>query len=107
MKKGRDALVFHFARERRSPVDCVHCEGPIPPERDDSRFCSQACKEEYSRAPPELVTCSLCDSEIDGLQAAKDAGWEDLIMDVEGSSWNYLGICPECVLEEAKPDEEG
>ncbi len=78
---------------------CAHCEKPVPASRCESLFCSEECKAEYSKNPPETIACENCSAHIDGLKEAEAAGWKEIEIHVEGFSWNYLGICPDCLEE--------
>ncbi len=77
---------------------CIQCEKN--PRNGESLFCSPACKTAYSINPPESISCGVCDAQTDGVAAAEAQGWKHLEMDVEGYSWNYLGLCPDCQKEE-------
>ncbi|MBL9084996.1 MAG: hypothetical protein JNK76_24545 [Planctomycetales bacterium] len=55
--------------------------------------------ERRSLAIEELLTCQSCDRECDSLRAALEEGWENLVRH-DGPSWNFLGMCPECLAEE-------
>jgi hypothetical protein len=60
---------------------------------------------------PETIACARCDTDSPpSLATALQEGWTDLCRD-DGTGWNYLGICPECLAQEiaeseAKPDEQ-
>ncbi len=75
---------------------CLHCEAK--PAVDESKFCSKACRDAFAMNMAEAITCANvgCDAQEDGVITAMAAGWLDIQPDPEGTSWNYLGICPEC-----------
>jgi hypothetical protein len=79
---------------------CLHC-GVNPP-AGESKFCSPACRAEFARTMPESISCSNCDALADGVAQATAAGWTDIEADPEGTSWNYLGFCPDCRREEER-----
>jgi hypothetical protein len=60
---------------------------------------------------PETIACARCDvNSPESLADALQEGWTNLCRD-DGSGWNYLGICPECLAQEIaenqeKPDEQ-
>ena len=46
----------------------------------------------------ESLTCGECGEDgPDTLAEAVINGWQRLIHDPEGASWNFLGVCPECL----------
>jgi hypothetical protein len=71
----------------------------MPLERLESLFCSEECKAEYSKNPPQSISCEFCDAMADGVLEAEAAGWKGIELAVEGYSWNSLGTCPECVKD--------
>jgi hypothetical protein len=75
-------------------LPCIQCENR--PERSGSRFCSEECKEEYTATCHPAIACRECDEFVEDLDEAKVAGWTDVELDVEGWSWNHLGLCPDC-----------
>lgn len=45
----------------------------------------------------EIVTCSGgCDETIDSVVDAVREGWTELLADPDGTSWDFLGVCPSC-----------
>lgn len=48
------------------------------------------------------LECFNCDAgmDVDSFEQAIILGWEDIQFD-DGLAWNYLGLCPECVISEA------
>jgi hypothetical protein len=79
--------------ERRKKVWCLHCQKK---HNRDSKFCSPACREEFAKTMCEALACFECDAQIDGIATAAAAGWKDIEPDPEGTTWNYLGLCPDC-----------
>ena len=75
-------------------LQCGACDA-----RENSKFCSDDCKAEFARGMCEAIECALCDAQADSINEAQDLGWEDIFPDPEGSSWNYLGFCPDCAKE--------
>ncbi len=73
---------------------CLHCQKALP--SGESKFCSPACRAEFARTMPEAISCYYCDAQADGILSAEHEGWTRIEADPEGSSWNYLGLCPEC-----------
>jgi hypothetical protein len=54
----------------------------------------------------ESLACFECDVDSPpSLAAAIQAGWESLQADFDGLGWNYLGLCPECVIREREQDK--
>lgn len=53
---------------------------------------------------PESVSCEQCDAGMDSLAEALREGWTDLCRD-DGTSWNYLGLCPQCQEAEAQKEQ--
>lgn len=47
------------------------------------------------------LTCTGCDAGdgIDSQRQAELLGWQNIVED-DGPSWNYLGLCPQCFTEE-------
>jgi hypothetical protein len=91
-----------------NPLFCLQCQGKPPV--GESKFCSAECRAAFAKGMAEAIACHLCDAQIDGITAATAAGWTDIGPDPEGTSWNYLGLCPECrateeVEERATVDE--
>lgn len=80
-------------------VSCCRCGRAIPRERSESLFCSEGCKAEYAKDPPQSISCGHCSAQADGILEAEAAGWKEIEMHVEGYSWNFLGTCPDCVRE--------
>lgn len=77
------------------PFDpCLGCTRK--PHSGESLFCSDQCRARYSRDPPQSIACCQCDGQADSLKEVIASGWTDLDRDVEGYTWNYLGLCPEC-----------
>lgn len=73
---------------------CLHCQH-APPERG-SKFCSPACREAFALTMPEAISCFHCDAMADGVESAQSGGWTCIEADPEGTTWNYLGVCPDC-----------
>lgn len=51
------------------------------------------------------LCCFRCDAGMD-IKTPEQAiaeGWTDIEEDFDGSSWNYLGSCPECREEDERP----
>jgi hypothetical protein len=81
---------------------CLHCG--VNPAAGESKFCTSTCLEAFAKTMPESISCSGCDQSADGIAEAIAAGWIDIERDPEGSSWNYLGFCPECQREEREEE---
>ena len=46
----------------------------------------------------ESLTCGKCGEDgPDTLAEAVINGWGQLVYDSEGASWNFVGVCPECL----------
>jgi hypothetical protein len=55
---------------------------------------------------PFSLACCDCDCDSpDSLEEALAAGWTDIQYDPGGSSWNFLGMCPEHSEEEESPPQ--
>lgn len=82
---------------------CLHCG--VNAAAYESKFCTAACREQFAATMPESISCSGCDAMADGVAEATAAGWIDIEPDPDGSSWNYLGYCPECQREEQREEQ--
>ncbi len=52
---------------------------------------------------PEAIACTDCDAASpESLSAALHAGWTELTPS-EGKTWNFLGLCPDCLRNEYSP----
>jgi hypothetical protein len=84
-----------------NPLICLHCQAKPPV--GESKFCSAECRTAFAATMAEAIECYVCDAQIDGLAEATAAGWTELEPHPEGTTWNYLGLCPECrAIEEAE-----
>lgn len=47
------------------------------------------------------LVCYSCSAgeDVKTIEEARSAGWKDIVEDFEGLSWNYVGICPDCLKE--------
>jgi hypothetical protein len=47
---------------------------------------------------PFVLSCVLCDAGdgLENAEQARAAGWSDIEQDFGGTSWNNLGVCPDC-----------
>jgi hypothetical protein len=77
---------------------CLCCG--VKPTAGESKFCTPACREAFAKTMPESISCSSCDATADGVAEATAAGWVEIEADPEGTSWNYLGFCPDCQRDE-------
>lgn len=75
-------------------MPCIQCWARPP--SGESKFCSTECRAEFEKSMAEAIACSLCDATADDIKAAEAEGWTDIEPDSEGTTWNYLGFCPEC-----------
>lgn len=51
---------------------------------------------------PETIACLECDAELTGLAEAIQIGWIELQFAGDNHHANYVGICPDCRLENIK-----
>jgi hypothetical protein len=78
--------------------DCLHCQ--LQPARRESKFCSETCRDEFAKDMAEAICCHRCDAQADGIADAVRDGWTGIDPDPEGTTWNYLGLCPDCPKED-------
>jgi hypothetical protein len=47
------------------------------------------------------LTCQYCDAgtNVTSREQAEAEGWTEIEDDRGGWSWNYLGVCPDCLAE--------
>jgi hypothetical protein len=83
-----------------NPTWCLQCQAK--PQVGESKFCSAECRAEFAKDMAEAIACSLCDAQVDGIAQATEEGWTEIDADPEGTSWNYLALCPACKAEEAR-----
>lgn len=78
-------------------TNCLTCDRPI---QLGSWFCDRkVCVKRHLKANPGPIRCGYsdgCDRELETVSEAKAAGWKSIEADAEGSTWNWLGTCPEC-----------
>ncbi len=59
----------------------------------------QMIAELRSATREEVIACAFCDVDSpDNLEQAVASGWTRLQID-DGYSWNYLGVCPDCIQD--------
>ena len=63
-------------------------------------FCSDDCHTKWIQLPFSLC-CQYCDAGSNTLteQQAIGEGWIEIEADPGGLSWNFLGVCPDCIDE--------
>jgi len=56
--------------------------------------------------PPFSIMCQDCDAGqgIVNKEDAHEAGWTEIERDLDGASWNDMGLCPDCA-NQRKEDE--
>ena len=71
----------------------------MPHERDEYDVLTQEALK-CPAAFPFSLTCGECDAGMDigSHVEAVAAGWTDIIFD-DGPSWNFVGTCPDCLLD--------
>jgi len=63
-------------------------------------------KNSRSDEVPETICCAHCDTDSpESLAAALQEGWTQLQRD-DGRAWNYLGVCPNCQVQEDQMAEQ-
>lgn len=80
-------------------MPCLRCDDAVA--EPGSHFCSAECKRAFGASVDGPVECFRCDAGADSVAEAVAAGWVGVEPDLEGMSWNYLGLCPECQADEA------
>lgn len=77
--------------------ECLHCKSSPTPR--DSHFCSPACRDQWCRDMPFVLTCCNCDADEGDCQTIGEAilaGWSGIEEDPDGATWNFIGECPDC-----------
>ena len=84
-------------------VVCRNCENVTD---DQPLLCVICHKNSFMRvACPFSLACGMCDCPSpDSLQAAISDGWRSIRYDPDGTSWYFIGTCPECHVEEAEDE---
>jgi len=60
-------------------------------------------RDDASEHDDEILVCIRCDASPSSLATAVKEGWKDIQYD-DGPDWNYFGICPDCVNQDASDD---